>query len=33
MLFILARDGLNSNEHFMAADKVVSEWKEVRKSS
>ena len=32
VLFILARDGLNSNEHFMAADKVVSEWKEVRKS-
>ena len=32
VLFILARDGLNSNEHFKAAEMVVSEWKEVRKS-
>lgn len=32
VLFILARDGLKSNEHFKAADRVVSEWKEVRKS-
>ena len=32
VLFILAKDGLNSNEHFKAADRVVSEWKELRKT-
>ena len=31
VLFILARDGLKSSEHFKAADRVVSEWKELRK--
>ena len=32
ILFILAKDGLKSGEHFKAADRVISEWKELRKS-
>ncbi len=32
VLFILAKDGLKSSEHFKAADRVVSEWKELRES-
>ena len=32
VLFILAKDGINSNERFKAAERVVRDWKEVRKS-